>query len=857
MNNFKNALETQFLPFVEKPLRYLGNELNIIHKDLTKCSSRGVLCFPDLYDLGMSHYGSQILYHIVNGHDLWALSRCYHPAPDAETRMRETNLPLWDLEYLRPIREADWIGFTVQYELQYTNILNMLDLAQIPLRHGNRTEKDPIVVAGGPCMINPEPLAPFIDAFVIGDGEEVIETLCRTMEQSREAGLHRAFTLGKLAEIEGVYVPSSVETQSRGGFIVPVEQHKPVNAAKIPHLDSRYYPEKPLVPIMNVVHDRLAVEVMRGCTRGCRYCSAGMYYRPVRERDAGDILSHISSGVKNTGLREIGLLSLSTADYSGLNQLLTTAESLRHESHLSISLPSTRIDALDENQIQKLNKVVPASSMTIAPEAGSQRLRNSINKDFSEEAILQAVDTLLQNNIQTLKLYFMIGLPTEDSPDIEEMIALVKRIADMARKRGKRRTVNVAISPFSPKPQTPFQWEAMDTPERLLQKGRHIKFSLKNLRNVRVSYRDPYMTLLETVMARGDRAVADVIERAWQKGARFDGWDEHFNIDRWQEAATEADCPLDTYTGAIAESQKLPWSSVSMGIPESFFLEEKNKAIINETTQDCRTFACTACGVCDIAAMDIKKQHHITSDTQQVEAFGKTSLRSAEKPSFYRLSYCKKDQARFVAHRDMINAIERAFTMSKVPLAYSEGFHPHPRLGFGPPLSLGVAGDSEMMDAVLIREYQWDLDGINHWLPEGIRITGVNRLEKKPVSLNADIVAGRYVLTPPEGLVAKLAEIVEGALKQETIIVRTTKKGQELQKDIRHLIHSIEPIAQNPDHPGQLSCVVSMLPGKTCRVDELVSGLFPGYSPAHCYVRRSVCYRRGSDGLEALGTARD
>lgn len=631
--------------------------------------------------------------------------------------------------------------------------------------------------------------------------------------------------------------------------MVPGEDHLPSRAAKVSELDSRYYPDKPLVPVINVVHDRLAVEVMRGCTRGCRYCSAGMYYRPVRERQAGDLFMQIREGVKNTGLREIGLLSLSTADYSGLTPLLNTADQLRHESRLSISLPSTRIDALDAKQMHLLNRAVPASSMTIAPEAGSQRLRDIINKDFTEEAIIDAVEKLLQNNIQTLKLYFMIGLPGEEGADIEELIALVRRIGDMARKRGRRRTVNVSISPFSPKPHTPFQWEGMESPETLLQKSRHIKFSLKNMRNVRVSYRDPQITLLESVMARGDRAVADIIERAWSKGARFDGWDEHFDINRWRESAADLDCSFDTYTESISQDQKLPWSTISLGIDESFLWEEKEKAQRAETTVDCRGSECTACGVCDIVPQQILKHHCDLPQSGKLYKPERATLRTAAKPFYYRLSYKKTDQARFLAHRDMINAIERAFTMCAVPLAYSEGFHPHPRLSFGPPLSLGVAGEREMMDAVLIREFEWEFGAINRWLPSGLRITGVARLGAKPVSLNADIVAGEYVLRVPDTIDTAPLEIVKQALDKETLVVQTTKKGQTIDKDIRPLIHTI---TSSPTDPREISCVVSMLPGNTCRVDELVSALFPGYSAAQGYVRREGFFRSENEQLRRM-----
>ncbi len=849
MEKLSDIIERKFLPFVEKPLRYTGAELNIIRKKTDAIDLHGVLCFPDLYDIGMSHFGLQILYHIVNKRERWALSRCFTPWSDAEKLMRDLKIPLYTLEYCSPVKDADWVGFSVQYELQFTNLVNMLDLAGIHVFSNEREEHEPIIIAGGPCVSNPEPLAPFVDAFALGDGEQTIISICTVLENAKKEGLLRQKKIELLSEIPGLYIPSLVKTQKVGNYIVPVDGQRVVTAAKIASLETENYPEKPVVPLIEVVHSRLAVEVMRGCTRGCRFCSAGINYRPVRERTVRDIVDQIRYGIDSTGWKDVGLLSLSTADYSCFCTLLTEARKIKHKKHVSFGLPSTRIDALSEQQLEIYESVTSTSSITIAPEAGSMRLRKVINKDFTDEMIFETVKRLLDRNVQTLKLYFMVGLPSETMEDIDAIVQMVSSISAMVRKKSKRRVVHVAISPFSPKAHTPFGREPMESVDTLLQRSIYIKRALWSFKNIKVSYRDPQITLLETVMARGDRAVGQLIFEAWRNGARFDGWDECFNMDNWTSAARKLGMDPDIYLQRIPVTAKLPWAAVSTGVSEEFLLGEAEKAMQQITTTDCRRDGCKGCGVCNSQIKNNLQRDKISEESPGNA--DKVSLRktSDDEAFSYRFIYQKTGSLRFLGHMDMVALFHRAFQMAEVKLAYSNGFNPHARISFGPPLPLAVSGEREAFDIVTTEKFDKDISVINSFLPEKLRITNFYQLTDKEASLNSSIVAVKYYFEMPLANRSDLIEErIQGLLSRENAEIIVEKKGEKKIKDVRP---GIIELKQNSDGSG-FYALLSIKPPFSCKPSELVSLLYPELDVTDFLVTRCNCYILKNDTFEPL-----
>ncbi len=591
---------------VQKPSRYIGGEVGSIIKDKSKVNVRFAFCFPDTYDIGMSHLGMKILYSLTNMRENYWCERVFAPSEDFETIMRENDIPLYALESLDPIRDFDFIGFTMQYELSYTNVLNMLDLAGIPVFAKDRTEElTQIVVAGGPCVCNPEPLADFFDLFILGEGEEVNLELVDLYFEMKKQGASRLDFLHKAAQIEGIYVPRFYKFSYKDdGTILKVEatDGAPAVVRKriIRDLDKVFYPDNFVVPFTEIVQDRVSVEVLRGCIRGCRFCQAGFIYRPFREKNVDTVVKEAKCLCENTGYDEVSLASLSTSDHSDIDLMLTELINYTAQEKINLSLPSLRMDNFSESLLEKIKRV-RKSGLTFAAEGGTQRLRDVINKNITEEEIMNTCRIAFEGGYATVKLYFMMGLPTETDEDIVGIAELAQRVVDLFysienRPKGKGVQVSVSCATFVPKPFTPFEFEPQDTREMIEHKQKLLVSAIKS-KKIRVSWHDSNVSILEAVLAKGDRRLCDVIYTAWKKGCKFDSWSEHYKFDKWMEAFEECGIDPAFYANRRFDYDEiLPWDHLDYLVSKDFFIRENKRAHESKTTPHCRK-RCSGCGV--------------------------------------------------------------------------------------------------------------------------------------------------------------------------------------------------------------------------------------------------------------------
>ncbi|MGE3674048.1 MAG: TIGR03960 family B12-binding radical SAM protein [Polyangiaceae bacterium] len=835
-----------FLHRVEKPNRYTGAEHGTRKQAWSEVDAKVCLAFPEIYDIGMSHLGFRILYKILNDHPRTLAERCYAPWVDLEQQLLDHGQMLVSLESARPLCDFDVVGFSLQFELTYTNVLRMLDLGGIPLRSVNRGDADPLIVVGGPVATHMEPMAPFVDAVVIGDGEEVTTELTLSWVEGKKRGLSREERLRELAKLPGVYIPSLYRTEEQPdtGFHVVAEPSDPelpfpVERRLVKSLADFPFPAENPVGGPEAIFDRMSIEVARGCTEGCRFCQAGMIYRPVRERDPQEVIDTVVKALEKSGQDEVSLTALSTADVSCISPLIKQLVEKTAPERVSLGVASLRAYGLADDLLDDMRKV-RASGLTFAPEAGTQRMRDVINKNVTESQLLETAERTFAKGFDKMKLYFMIGLPTEEDEDVAGIVQVGLNALSVGRRYSRGRAkVTVSVSTHVPKPHTPFQWCAMDPLDEVARKQQLLRDAARSDRQLGLRVHHSVASVLEGVLARGDRSLADAIERAYLNGAHFDSWDNHLKMEVWQEAFEHFGVDTQKYLGTIPVTARLPWDHIDVGLEEGFLAKEYRKALKSRLSPPCgkavgmfvhhtnvadaetdkRRLVCYDCGVaCDMGKMRSERIGFLakmgaTEPGQRArlplvhEARAESTRRRQNPEAFrperaggpaerYRLRFSKTGPAALLGHLDMGRELARVLKRAGLRVSYSAGFNPKPELSYGPALSLGVPTLDEYIDLKLIDAPETDLmlSRLNAAASGGLRFSGAAKLGANDPALSRVITAGSYVIALARSAIKELGGVP--GLKQriadfnaaESHVVMRTIKGIGKKVDVRKYV---------------------------------------------------------------------
>lgn len=827
---------SRILASVEKPARYLGGEINEVRKPWDSVDVRFALAFPDMYEVAMSHLGLHILYHAINRRPDALCERAYMVWPDLEAQMRRRGIPMFTLESRRPLRDFDVVGFTLQYELCYPTVLAMLDLAGIPLRSRDRRDEHPIVLGGGPGAFNPEPLSDFFDAFLVGEGEDAIHEILEAVRAARPRG--RDAILEQLATVGGVYVPRFFEPIYRDGKLVELRHHGPgpsrIRKRVVADLNAAPFPERPLVPNVQVVHDRVPVELQRGCMRGCRFCQVGYIARPNRQRTPQQVFELASRGLEATGQEEVGFLSLSAGDYGCLNPLLEDFFRRYAPEMVGASLPSLRTETLTPELAEQVKRV-RKSGFTIAPEAGSARMRRVINKGNDEEDLLRAVRATFGAGWNLVKLYFMIGLPFERDEDVLAIADLCRKALAEGRKLRSSARITASASTFIPKPHTPFQWAPMIGLEETRRRQAMLARALRGS-GVEFKGHDSAQSLVEGILSRADRRIGNVVERVYRDGARLDGWTEHFRVDRWLRAMEAEGLSVAEALGPRAPDQCLPWDPIDCGMSRSWMWDDYRAAEAEVSVWDCALAEkprCYDCGVCDHKVVKNRivpaEEYLVKLPSRPADPWAGAALPApapGDRPrgERVRVHYLKRERAALFGHLDTVRVFERAFRRAGIALVHTQGFNPKPRMVFAPACPLGVESEAEYIDLEIASPVSAQDVGerLQAQLPQGFEVHCVEALARDATPISA-LVLG-YVVRfelPGEVPAEEIEERVRAFREARTLTVFRARGKSRKEIDLRALVPEIVVTG-----PHRVLAVIAARQSGSARPTEVLEAIF-------------------------------